>query len=63
MDMNLCAHQKVYQNSMMMSNPPKKNWICKKCGTKGVTIFGNSSREEETYEDIVRRFESQQKGS
>lgn len=32
-----CAHMhtKVYDKSILMSNPPKRNWTCALCGVKG----------------------------
>ncbi|MFB5555014.1 hypothetical protein ACE41A_08765 [Bacillus cytotoxicus] len=54
-----CKHQKIYQKQTMMSNPPKMNWICKKCGEKGITIIGSRGQQkEETYEEIEKRFNS-----
>lgn len=53
-----CEHEKVYENRMMMSYPPKKNWICKKCGAKGITVIGVPVQKTETYEEIRKRFKS-----
>lgn len=32
-----CVHQhtKIYDKSILMSNPPKRNWTCALCGVKG----------------------------
>lgn len=35
-----CKHDKVYQNEILCSNPPKQNWICKKCGEMGCDTIG-----------------------
>ena len=53
-----CSHDKVYENKMMMSHPPKSKWICKNCGAKGITIIGYPSRHKETYEEISKKFKS-----
>ncbi|MBP3967714.1 hypothetical protein KAF80_01465 [Bacillus sp. WL1] len=54
-----CDHEKVYEDSMMMSYPPKQNWISKKCGAIGVTVIGIPSKNKATFEEIKRMFESQ----
>ncbi|MFJ8414074.1 hypothetical protein [Bacillus paramycoides] len=56
---NQCNHEKVHEDSMMMSYPPKQNWICKKCGAKGITVIGIPNKNKETFEEIKRMFESQ----
>ncbi|MED0988121.1 hypothetical protein [Bacillus paramycoides] len=43
-----CDHEKVHEDSMMMSYPPKQNWICKKCGAKGITVIGIPNKNKET---------------
>ncbi|WP_242274799.1 hypothetical protein [Bacillus cereus group sp. BfR-BA-01310] len=42
-----CNHEKVHEDSMMMSYPPKQNWICKKCGAKGITVIGIPNKNKE----------------
>ncbi|WP_272942963.1 hypothetical protein [Bacillus bingmayongensis] len=44
---------------MMMSYPPKQNWICKKCGAQGITVIGIPNRNKATFEEIKKMFESQ----
>ncbi|MGD2278277.1 hypothetical protein [Bacillus wiedmannii] len=58
-----CNHEKVYEESMMMSLPPKQSWICKKCGAQGITVIGIPNRTKATFEEIKKMFESQQKSS
>ncbi|WP_170961929.1 hypothetical protein [Bacillus cereus] len=55
---NQCNHEKVHDNRIMMSYPPKMNWICKKCGAKGVTVIGIPVQKTETYEEIRKRFKA-----
>ena len=42
---------------MMMSYPPKRNWICKKCGAKGITVISIPNRNKETFGEIKKMFE------
>ncbi|SCM94460.1 Uncharacterized protein BWINRASL_02137 [Bacillus mycoides] len=53
-----CEHEKVYENRMVMSYPPKQNWICKKCGAKGITVIGIPVQKQEAYEEIKKRFKA-----
>ncbi|MED2846918.1 hypothetical protein [Bacillus toyonensis] len=54
-----CNHEKVYEDSMIMTYPPKQNWICKKCGAQGITVIGIPNRNKATFEEIKKMFESQ----
>ncbi|KMP28797.1 hypothetical protein [Bacillus wiedmannii] len=54
---NDCNHEKIYEGSMMMSYPPKRNWICKKCEAKGITVIGIPNRNKETFGKIKKMFE------
>jgi len=47
-------HKKVYSNNVLLSSPPKLPWICSICGEKGIN--SESYPAEETYDDIVKRF-------
>jgi hypothetical protein len=51
------GHEKVYSNSVIMTNPPIHRWICAICGAKGedrgVAVLAPS------YEEIERRFRLQ----
>jgi len=36
-----CNHEKVYDNEILCSMPPKQKWICRKCKQEGTdTISG-----------------------
>ncbi|MFH7833879.1 hypothetical protein [Bacillus luti] len=34
-----CYHDKEYSNIVLMSNPPKVIWKCKKCGGNSAEIY------------------------
>lgn len=34
-----CSHVKEYSNYVLMSNPPKVNWKCQKCGENGTESY------------------------
>lgn len=33
------CHDKEYSNYVLMSNPPKVMWECKKCGEQGTEVY------------------------
>lgn len=34
-----CYHDKEYSNYVLMSNPPKVIWECKKCRERGTEVY------------------------
>lgn len=36
-----CEHQKVYEDGLLMSNPPQKRWICRNCFEIGYERAGS----------------------
>ncbi|MBJ8189172.1 hypothetical protein JDS79_19735 [Bacillus cereus] len=34
-----CYHDKEYSNYVLMSNPPKVSWKCKKCKERGTEVY------------------------
>ena len=51
-----CTHDKAYDHNVLLSDPPKRRWICRKCGEHGVERMGPLYLKE-TYDDAVKRFE------
>lgn len=35
----ICYHDKEYSNYVLMSNPPKVIWECKKCRKRGAEVY------------------------
>jgi len=48
-------HDKAYDANTLLSNPPKKAWICRNCGKRGYEVIGE--RYVNDYDEIVKRFE------
>ena len=49
-----CAHQKVYENKQLMSNPPQQRWICASCGEEGIDVVGTLNWNQ--YEAVRKQF-------
>ena len=57
--MNDCMHNKVYAPYTLLSNPPKKRWICNKCGHIGIDTIGTYDDEDRSqYHKLVKYFDS-----
>jgi hypothetical protein len=50
-----CTHDWVYENKMLLTEPPKKNKICSRCGKKETVTLGARSKGP-TYEELVEKF-------
>ena len=48
-------HNKVYDSDILLSDPPKRNWICSICGDRGTDIIGGYIGHNE-YSDLVQKF-------
>ena len=53
-----CEHDKIYSVCLLLTSPPQRPWICRKCGEQG---NDDISAIENTYEETVRQFKK--KGS
>lgn len=42
----MCLHEKVYANHILATNPPRRPWVCKKCGERGMDVVGNIDMNE-----------------
>ena len=51
-----CNHKKVFANTMIMTYPPQQEWICSKCGEKGIDRIGEINNEP-SYSDLVLKFD------
>lgn len=49
----LCRHEKVYENSLLLTDPPQRRWICRKCGEQGTGWTENIKGE--SYDEIKRK--------
>jgi hypothetical protein len=49
-----CEHEKVYDNKVLLTDPPQYPWICSKCGEVGRDRGEESSKE--TYDVIRKKF-------
>jgi transposase-like protein len=49
-----CNHDKVYQNMILLSDPPQQRWICKNCGEEGRDTIGTLSSNE--YQELKEKF-------
>ena len=38
-----CQHDKVYADCILKSNPPKRDWVCRKCKKRGRDVIGSYS--------------------
>jgi len=47
-------HTRVYDDTVLLSYPPQRRWVCKECSEEGVEIVGHVERDE-TYRDIINR--------
>jgi hypothetical protein len=50
---NICKHEWIYEDMMYLTNPPKQNRICKKCGA---TELYTHKEKENNYKDIFDKF-------
>jgi hypothetical protein len=44
--MKQCKHEKVYSNTVLLTDPPQYQWICRLCGKEGINK-GTSDNEYE----------------
>ncbi len=54
--MNKCNHVWVYEEKLLLSNPPQRNRICSKCGKKDRITCGVLIPFEDTYKGIIKKF-------
>lgn len=47
-----CQHDKVYADCILTSNPPQRDWVCRKCYAKGRDTIGSYSGKSE-YDEII----------
>jgi rubrerythrin len=59
--MSECKHEKVYSNAYLTSNPPKRKWICRKCGYIEFETIQMPKEPEESFEKIAERFHGKNK--
>lgn len=38
-DSSKCIHEKVYEDKVLLTNPPKIRWTCNKCKVNGYKII------------------------
>jgi len=55
-----CAHEKVWANVLLMSDPPQKQWICRLCGQFGTEFVGLSSSRDD-YREVMEKFHGKNK--
>lgn len=48
-------HDKVFDDVIICTDPPMRQWICRECGTEGVDKIGLRSHHLE-YEQLIKRF-------
>ena len=55
-----CEHTWVYDNCLLLSEPPQRDRICSKCGEMGRVTMGIPIPYEDTYPAIVKKFKEQE---
>ena len=59
-NMEECKHDKVYNNTILLTSwPPKRMWICRKCGAEGTEVSGPPDNFANEYETIKNKFEKE----
>ena len=54
---NTCNHDKVYNlRSAYTSFPPKRDWICRKCGARGLEPMESLLLPDSEYWQTVQKF-------
>ena len=48
---NKCEHEWVFENRMLLSNPPQQNKICRKCKKTSTDTIGEMTTDE--YSKII----------
>ncbi len=54
-----CKHNWIFSGITMMTNPPKQEKICEKCGKMGYDMKNNAG--DNKYKDVFEKFHSCQK--
>ena len=52
-----CEHEKVYEQSLLASNPPQQNWICRKCKIRGrdvVGVYVDVRKQQREFDDLCK---------
>lgn len=49
-----CQHEKAYSNALLMSHPPKREWICRLCLAEGREILMPTDDEGQEYRRLLR---------
>ena len=47
-----CEHDKVYENTLLLSYPAQQRWFCRKCGESGIDY--REKMEDASYDEIKR---------
>jgi hypothetical protein len=55
------GHAKVYSTKLLLTCPPKQRWICANCGEAGYDVLQRFSYAIETYEEVMKRFKTEEK--
>lgn len=51
---SICVnHDWVFENRMLLSDPPQRNKVCRKCGERGRDTIGEPSKDE--YSEIMKK--------
>ncbi len=56
-----CDHKWIYENKILLSNPPQRNRICSNCGKEERIVCGIPEPYEDTYERIKNKFSQKSK--
>ncbi len=48
-----CEHDWVYENRLLLSDPPQRNKVCRKCGMIGRDTIGEMQTDE--YSEIMKK--------
>lgn len=51
-----CPHDKIYSNSILCSNPPQREWVCRICGKRDTDSLSLRTKAKESYELVRERF-------